>query len=384
MKLGIKLSKFRKTLPFYEYMHNVVSKHIDHNVDGLLINKLRKEQEDGYPTRYYRSSLLTVYRILTARNFEMGLPLIQAYNPSIKLKNGKLLMLIRLGTFEPSRTFLGITEIDSFGNEFLSPEMRIPNKSYPTRIFIRARLPYESLEDPRFSPINDEFFFVTVLRGPGFPVAEPVISWIIKDEEVAPIMYRDTVLSDNRDSFRVTEKVMTIRPNYKYAPRNVLALGYIDKDNPNVVEDAFTYTVFRPRKEEEKTGGGTTVKIGNNKYLFVYHVVYRGIGGLKGEGTAGIYINYGVILDEDGNLLAEIQDPLTPIDYPYSGQRPGVIFVTGGLVLDKNDVYRFMPDVNNYLKDFDKLLMLVAGVDDESTIVLIQDLDKVLENAKWY
>jgi len=383
MRLKIGLSEFKESIRFYEYMHRVVSKHINHQKDGEIVSKIREKYGGKKPVRYYKGHLMQLYRILTSYNFSIGFPIIQAYNPGVRLKNDSFEMIIRLGSILGTRTFLGRTIIDNLGKDLFNEESLIPEIKFKTRLFMRGRLAYECLEDARFSPFDESIFFVNVLRGPGFPIHDMVITWMLKDEYVAPIMYNDLVLSDNRDSFSVSPKLMAIRPHYKLTCKNAIALGYVRKDEPNVVEEIFSHEFLMPNDYEEKTGSGVAVKIGEDEYMLIFHSVYKGKEGIKNKGTTGIYINYAVILDTYGNIKAILRYPLTLTEYPYSGQRPGTVFVSGATIVNSSQANKLLPNLSEFVRDYNRLLVLFAGLDDESVGVFVQDLDKILEKMEW-
>ena len=383
MKLKISSSEFNKSRKFYEFLHRIIVPHISHSKDGVLVNQMLEKYKGGDNKRYYENPIMLLYRILTRENFKTGFPLIQAYNPAVRLNANKLEMLIRFGSINPGRTFIGRALIEDLGQKLINEKSLIPEKRYKAELFIRSKFSYESIEDPRFSPVDDTIFFVEVLRGPGFPIQDVVVTWMFKNDSIAPIMYEDCILSDNRDSFSVTPRITAIRPYYKPARRSVIAFGIPEKNEPNVIRDVFSHEFLLPNELEEKTGGSSSVKINDNEFLFIFHSIYKGLEGIDQKGTTGIYINYGIIMDRYGEVKALLRHPLTPMDYPYSGQRPGTVFATGAIILKGPLIDKLLPGVNNFVKDFDRLLVLFAGLDDESIAVFVQDLDKVLEKMEW-
>lgn len=134
------------------------------------------------------------------------------------------------------------------------------------------------------------------------------------------------------------------------------AIGIAPREDSVVeIPEVEFYPELIPIENERKTGGNCVAKLSSNEYLLFHGV----------DKLFGYYYTYAAILSSDGDLLAVTPRPiLSPRIHDYFGARPATIFVCGAQIVKDR-------------------LVLSAGKDDEITLILETELDRVIERMKF-
>ncbi len=297
----------------------------------------------------------------------IAMPLRIVTNPSIAIEGDTVHLYLRLSTLGShpipnpwSRTFIGYAELD---RGRLSGRLRL--RAVPV---LYPYLTIERVEDPRIYLENLELYhvrafelyrpiacaksftttFVAKLSSPSRATSLELVRFRWVDGE-------EHLIRSYRDTFPLNEKYMIVRPWIEELELGAIGVAPREGSVIEVSEVRF-YPELAPIENERKTGSNCIAKLSSNEYLLVFHGVDK---------LLGYYHTYAAILSSDGELLAVTPRPiLSPRIHDYFGARPATVFVCGAQI------------------DRDRLI-LSAGKDDEITLILETELDRVIEKMKF-
>lgn len=299
------------------------------------------------------------------------IPLRIASNSSITLDRDNVVTFMRLSSLgghpipNPwSRTFIGLGKIPLnnlngriklHGEPVLYPLVSVERVEDP-RIYVddvlkelyhvRAIKPYKSIDG--YNDVNEYVITFT---------SKLDDNW--KPRKIEPIRFKhqgeEYIISDYRDTFPLNKEFMIVRPWIsKFKIGGIL----IAERDDVVVDPASTraYPELMPLEWERKTGGNCVAKLSRNEYLLFFHGV---------DDLFGTYHTYVALLSDSGELLGVSPEPvITPRPKDYIGARPSTVFVCGAQVIK------------------DKIIVS-AGKDDEITILLEAEVDKLLSRIEY-
>lgn len=363
--LSIKGIKVRSSIIDYAFFYSEILKSINDEATKIITEKFIKSRKASplVERRLKERNLFKIVAYVIPRNVDLRsdkgifMEIRSVTNPSVAyVKGKKITLFLRVNTIGSrfNRTFIASTVLN-----FNELEGSLKIKAKP---LLYAIIPYESVEDPRVNPEDmQELYHVRALY---LKNEKSIITTVVRlNGKNKPIILKTLVfkgndkyflLRDYRDTFALNNKTMIIRPYLRELNSGGIFIAP-RKDNVIFFDEMEAPPELQPRNWEVKTGGNCSVKISNNEYLLLYHVV----------DNYGIYYTYAALLTKSGKLIALSKEPiLTPLIGTYCGQRPSTIFVCGAIV------YK------------DKLIV-ASGRDDEITVFYSSPLQKVLDSLTY-
>ncbi len=340
---------------YHKVMKEILGK-CDCGAEKDLIQKwqdeAKKEGQKKKAERVYRDPLMRAKKILLPEDFvfhsknnrEFKCQIVTNPGMFSEGKNTKLIVRHNPTNFAYSGLSLVECNLDELFKE---------DGKYEAKLLRPPVLPYESIEDARYSPDGKYITYVSLYW------REPMVTmpWLKRDSVHAPIIVEDTFLRNNRDCFFIGDGLISLRPGVTETDDHYIVFGKTEKNNPNIVEETFvpeSSGILIPQENERKLGGSTAVKINSDETLYLYHSTSHAIDG------KGVYMCYGLLVDNDGCINSYCPRPLTmPEPSKYFGIRPGTNFIGGGIV-DGSD------------------LVLVGGTDDTVISAYRRDLGEIL------
>ncbi len=302
---------------------------------------------------------------IKSRN-EINIPLRIAANPSIAIQDNYVHLYMRMSSLGShpipnpwSRTFIGYAKLEM---NSLSGRLKLAAKT-----ILYPYLTVERVEDPR---VYMEYYELYHVRS--FELYKPIggtrgftITFMaklhdpsnVKELEIVRFKWKDheCIIKDYRDTFPLNNHYMMVRPWIDFIEIGAIGIAPRNEGLIEVSEITF-YPELSPTINESKTGGNCVTKLSSNEYLLIFHSVDK---------VFGCYYTYAAILDSSGELLAVTPKPiLSPRIHDYYGARPGTIFVCGSELI-KNK------------------LIISAGKDDEITLILETDIEKLMEKMTF-
>jgi len=363
--LSMKEIKVKGSITDYVSFYNEILKNIDDEAIKVITKKFIESRKvsPSVKRRLKEKNLFRIIAYVIPRNIDLrsdkgiSMETRSVTNPSIAYaEEKKIVLFLRVNTVGSrfNRTFIA--------SSVLNLDKLEDNLKVKAKPLLYAVMPYESVEDPRVNPEDmQELYHVRALY---LKREKSVITNIVRlNEKIEPISLKVLVfeskgryflLRDYRDTFALNNKTMVIRPYLRELDSGGIFIAP-RKDNIIFFDEMEAPPELQPRNKETKTGGNCSVKISNNEYLLLYHVVDR----------HGIYYTYAALLNKSGELTAASKEPiLAPLIGTYCGQRPSTIFVCGAIV------YK------------DKLIV-ASGRDDEITVFYSSPLQKVLDSLTY-
>ncbi len=360
------------------YIKKILSRYSKSLEDFILSKTLHTRSSSPKITRNFKihEELFTIRAYILGSSvkalsgYGIEVPIRIATNASILISNNKVWLYLRCSSLGShpipnpwSRTFITTSTLTI---EELRSKLELLAKPilYPL-------LPIERVEDPRIHVSNASWelyhvrffepyskigsaksyvltFKASISKGSTVNYIEPIV---FRD----PTSYDEVIIRSYRDTFPLNKSFMVLRPWFEDIKFGFIAIAPRE-DNIVLVEDLRVYPELMPMDDELKVGSNCVVKISSNEYLLIFHSVDK---------VFGTYHTYAALLNSDGELLGLTPEPiLSPMPHTYFGARPSTIFVCGAAILK------------------DKLI-LSAGKDDEITLILEADLDKVMSKIKY-
>ena len=299
------------------------------------------------------------------------IPLRIASNPSITLDGDDVVIFMRLSSLgghpipNPwSRTFIGLGRIPL---NYLSGRIKLHGE-----LILYPLVSVERVEDPRIymDYVRKELYHVRAIKpyksiDGSSDVNEYVITFTSrlgddwKPRKMEPVRFKhqgeEYIISDYRDTFPLNNEFMIVRP---WVSKFEVG-GILIAERDEAVVDTVSiraYPELMPLEWERKTGSNCVAKLSRNEYLLFFHGV---------DDLFGTYHTYVALLSSSGELLGVSPEPvITPRPKDYVGARPSTVFVCGAQVIK------------------DKIIVS-AGKDDEITIFLEAEIDKLLSRIEY-
>ncbi len=372
------ISQFTDTYSYIDYITRVLSK-TNKLIEYSLYEKLTKAMSIEPRVHRKLSASEEVFKIkayILGLNIKVSsrtgveLPIRIAANPSILVNGKEALLFIRASSIGShpipnpwSRTFIikgsmnleklkGNTRVEAepilyplISTERVEDPRAYKHNSNAIEVYhVRAIKPYED-----FNNIKGNIEYVVTFKAllkDNNVLIEPT-RFIVDEEEY--------ILHDYRDTFPLNNKYMVVRPWLK--DRGIGGIIIAPRKDCTVdLNEAIIHRELLPTSIERKTGGNYAVKISSNEYILFFHSVDR---------IHGTYHTYAAILDSEGELLGITPQPIiSPRPHDYIGARPATIFICGAQILG------------------DKILVS-AGKDDEITLIMEAELEKLLAKIKY-
>lgn len=277
-------------------------------------------------------------------------------NPAIEIHNSMIYIYLRLASIGSvfSRTFISVAKLKP---ENLSGRIKV--KAYP---ILYGIMPYECVEDPRVDPDkNLSLYHVRAIYRTEisrvFTFHSQLTDYRVDKIEAINFYSKEWgtfLIQDYRDTFPLNNSFMIVRPFFKDKGFGVIAIGprhgvQVDFDELEVPPELL------PSTDEVKAGGNATLRLSNNEYLLLYHIV----------DDHGVYYTYGALFDRDAELLALTEEPIiAPEAGVYSGRRPSTVFVCGATLYGDS-------------------IIISAGRDDEITLIYEIGKQEIYDSLKY-
>jgi len=370
MSVDLTLDRLNDVLEVEKYFDYLLSMVIV-DADKILYEKyLRARGKSSFTRKRVGKSIARIRGYIIPSDVtvvsETNIPIIPCIvtNPAIEIYNNMVYIYLRLASIGSvfSRTFISVAKLKPENLSGRMPENlsgRIKVKAYP---ILYGIMPYECVEDPRVDPDkNLSLYHVRAIYRTEisrvFTFHSQLTDYRVDKIEAINFYSKEWgtfLIQDYRDTFPLNNSFMIVRPFFKDKGFGVIAIGprhgvQVDFDELEVPPELL------PSTDEVKAGGNATLRLSNNEYLLLYHIV----------DDHGVYYTYGALFDRDAELLALTEEPIiAPEAGVYSGRRPSTVFVCGATLYGDS-------------------IIISAGRDDEITLIYEIGKQEIYDSLKY-